>query len=103
MSLNPVEYYVDDYDRLQGKLKENWFSEQRDSALKLFKASGFPTTRQENWKYTDVRPLAKKQFVSSSDERVTITKDELDAIRFNNLDSIDLVFINGIFLLCDFF
>ena len=97
MSSNSIEHYVSNYARLQNTLKENWFSEQRESALSLFKQTGFPTTRQENWKYTDVRSIAKKPFSVISETKTTITKDEIDAIRFDKLDCIELVFINGVF------
>ncbi len=96
MSSNPIEHYLGDYSQLQKTLQENWFSKQREFALNLFKQTGFPTTRQENWKYTDVRPITKKPFKVNK-ESTSLGKEEIDAIRFNELDCIELVFINGVF------
>lgn len=39
-----------------------WLHELRQQALARFAASGFPTPRNEAWKYTDLRPLEKRAF-----------------------------------------
>src|SRR4051812_38292941 len=36
-----------------------WLRDLRTRALDRFAALGFPTTRHEEWKYTDVRPIAR--------------------------------------------
>ncbi len=36
-----------------------WLRDLRSRALERFAALGFPTTRHEEWKYTDVRPIAR--------------------------------------------
>ena len=59
-----IQQYLNDFEKLDDNVKADWFSEQRQSALKLFQETGFPRTRQENWKYTDTRPIAKKTFSS---------------------------------------
>lgn len=96
MSLN-IQHYLSDFDRLQETVRGDWFSERRQSALNLFKESGFPNSRQENWKYTDVRPIAKKPFSHVNETTVSISTDEINAVRFQGLDCIELVFINGVF------
>ncbi len=35
-----------------------WLRDLRSRAIERFAALGFPTTRHEEWKYTDVRPIA---------------------------------------------
>ena len=40
----------------------------RDRGMAAFSAAGFPSRRVEAWKYTDLRALAKLEFVSSSAE-----------------------------------
>ena len=94
---NNIEHYLNDFEQLDGAIKSDWFSEQRQSALSLFKESGFPSSRQENWKYTDTRPIAKKEFSHSNEASVSISSDEIDAVRFQGLDCYELVFINGIY------
>jgi Fe-S cluster assembly protein SufD len=96
MSQN-IQHYLSDFDRLQNTVEGDWFSDRRLSALNLFKETGFPNSRQENWKYTDVRPIAKKPFSNVSEAPVSISADEINAVRFQGLDCIELVFINGVF------
>src|SRR5215211_1411534 len=36
-----------------------WLRALRLRAIERFAALGFPTTRHEEWKYTDVRPIAR--------------------------------------------
>jgi len=36
-----------------------WVAERRELAAKQFAASGYPTTRQEDWRFTNVSPIAE--------------------------------------------
>jgi Fe-S cluster assembly protein SufD len=94
---NNIEHYLNDFEQLGDNIKSDWFSEQRQSALNLFKETGFPRTRQENWKYTDTRPIAKQEFSNINKSSASISADEIDAIRFKDLDCYELVFINGVY------
>lgn len=89
-----IQNYLSDFQQLQ---TDDWFADNRQSALKLFQETGFPNTRQENWKYTDVRPIARKSFSSISDKDAVVSADEINTIRFSELDCIELVFINGVY------
>jgi Fe-S cluster assembly protein SufD len=40
-----------------------WLRELRDNAMGVFVEKGFPATRMEDWKYTDVRAVAKRHFI----------------------------------------
>jgi Fe-S cluster assembly protein SufD len=92
-----LDHYISDFDQLQKN--DNWFSEQRQSALNLFKETGFPSSRQEDWRYTDVRPIAKKKFSNIHEHAISLSNKEVDAVRFQGLDCIELVFINGVICL----
>ena len=92
-----IEQYLNDFEKLDNNIKSDWFAEQRQSALKLFQETGFPRTRQENWKYTDTRPIAKKAFTNLGIEPISIDDEEINSVRFKGLDSHHLVFINGIY------
>lgn len=92
---NNIQHYLNDFEKLGDDVKSDWFSKQRQSALNLFKASGFPSSRQENWKYTDTRPISKHTFSSTNEASVAISAEEIDAVRFQGLDCYELVFVNG--------
>ena len=97
MSNAAPEHYLADYERLQGRLNDNWLSEQRHSALTTFRDHGFPTTRHENWKYTNVKAIARNTFTALSEEAIDISANELANVRFQELDCYELVFVNGQF------
>jgi len=92
-----IQNYLSDFEQLHNGVKTDWFSDQRLSALNLFKETGFPSSRQENWKYTDVRPIAKNSFSNINRTVTTITTEEINAVRFQGLDCYELVFINGVY------
>ena len=90
-----IQHYLTDFKRLQNIKKDDWFAKQRQSAFNIFQESGFPSTRKENWKYTDVKPIAKNLFSNIANGNVVINDDEIDAILFKELECIELVFVNG--------
>jgi len=45
-----------------------WLRELRAAAIERFAALGFPTTRQEEWRFTSVAPIAEVSFVTASGE-----------------------------------
>lgn len=47
-----------------------WLAELRDAALQGFASRGFPTRRDESWKYTNLRPLARIPFAPA--ERIEV-------------------------------
>ncbi len=91
-----VQHYLDDFERLRGR--DKYLSSQRLAAINAFRETGFPSSRQEDWKYTDVRPIAKKRFVNlSAAGSVHIAPDEIHSLKFQGGQCIDLVFINGVY------
>ena len=97
MSNAEPEHYLTDYEHLQGRLNDDWLSEQRHLALTTFRDHGFPTTRHESWKYTDVKAIARNTFTASSEKAIDISTNDLANVRFQELDYYELVFVNGQF------
>ena len=56
---------------------------------------GFPTTRDEEWKYTDVKPITRLNFQRA--EGKSVTSAEVEKFGFEGLDTYLLVFVNGEF------
>lgn len=63
----------------------------RAAALKHFLTQGFPTRREENWKYTDLSFLKNEAFAYS--ENLNVSDIELKG--FQSTDVYKLTFING--------
>lgn len=63
-----------------------------------FKASGFPTSRSENWKYTQLSSVLKDdyQVVTSTEAQISLSKEQLDGFAIPNLDAYRVVFVNGV-------
>jgi len=89
-----IDHYLSEYERSQAT-STNWLRQQRQSAIDVFGQNGFPTTRLEAWKYTDIRALLKRNFATVDSSTVTIDEERLNEIRFPDLDCQELVFING--------
>jgi Fe-S cluster assembly protein SufD len=70
----------------------------RKAAIDRFIQLGFPNRRDEEWKYTDVSPIAKLSFkpvFQQEAEQITIA--DIDRLPLGNLRCSRLVFINGHF------
>ena len=96
MSQAAVDHYLSEYQRLHGDAQD-WLHSHRSSALDVFNQQGFPSTRHEAWKYTDVRGLLKHRFVVADSGKKELDKANLESLRFAELDCHELVFINGHF------
>jgi Fe-S cluster assembly protein SufD len=92
MNRNPVEQYLSQYQASPAVAQAAWLLQQQSAALAGIRKYGFPTRRQEDWKYTDVQPILKHDFRFSA-ARVTGTLNEPG--RIEGLDCYRLVFMNG--------
>lgn len=67
----------------------------RREGVESFASLGFPTTDLERWRFTNVSPIAKKQFTCS--KRVAIEASLLPSLKLQQVDGPQLVFVNGWF------
>ena len=87
---------IDALDRTVAALSDDALAEARHAALAQFKKRGFPTTRDENWKYTDlskVIELSRRSLQTSTDAE----RPDIDRIRElqASIDAGWLVIANG--------
>lgn len=76
----------------------SWIKSLRKGAISHFAQLGFPTLRDEEWKYTNVEPIVKSPFrftFESSRNGSAIQK--IKPFLFGKLDWNRLVFVNGIY------
>jgi len=75
-----------------------WLVNLRDKAGAAFESLDFPTTRNEEWKYTNVAPIVKTQYGAANgfDAR-ELTADRIARFTFAESSGSQLVFINGSF------
>jgi Fe-S cluster assembly protein SufD len=92
--------YIDSYEGVVAGLPGGsvpWVRRVRDSGLARFREVGFPTPRDEDWKYTSVRPIAKQPFAPALNGHNGIDPSQLEILKKNSLDSYRCVFVNGHF------
>lgn len=95
----PRDRYLSAFEALErkGALKHpSWLVPVRRSAMAHFAEAGFPTTRDENWRYTNLAPLAAMPFreagVRAPDE---LPAGTLERLASGGTDWPRLVFVDG--------
>jgi Fe-S cluster assembly protein SufD len=96
-----IEKYLADFHAFENNGAANaptWLKELRTGGIQKFSELGFPTTKQEDWRFTNILPLAKTPFRHAS-------KADLPEVRHDDIDKFVtigaskslLVFVNGYF------
>ncbi|MGR9106508.1 MAG: Fe-S cluster assembly protein SufD [Gammaproteobacteria bacterium] len=91
-------HYIEHYGEVQASLPGNqlaWLKNARDLALAAFSDKGFPSPREEEWRYTNIAPIERKRFQTPSRASGTIDTDLLKSFRIDGAAA--LVFVNGHF------
>ncbi|MED5459857.1 MAG: Fe-S cluster assembly protein SufD, partial [Pseudomonadota bacterium] len=71
-----------------------WIAARRQAGAARFEAMGFPTRRDEEWKYTDVRAIAQGNFALA--ENAEFSQAQAAALTLP-LDAYRLTFVDGVF------
>jgi Fe-S cluster assembly protein SufD len=110
-----IEVYRQDFERQ--KPGPDWLQRLREHGMARFEALGYPTTKNEDWHFTSVAPIAERTFRlaileserEGTDRRessrrkgdaansVGIKPGDLERFGFGQIDWHRLVFINGVF------
>ena len=72
-------------------------SSERAEALSQFLAAGFPTKKDEEYKYTDLSEAVNKQYSLVPKQEFHITKEQLDQLHLGEEHFDFIVFVNGKF------
>src|SRR5512134_3272624 len=73
----------------------SWFGRLRESAMESFFRLGFPAPGSEDWKYTNVDPIAAVPFAHANGEGKTVTRD-IFASAFVDAACPRLAVVNGV-------
>ncbi len=88
------------FRRLQEKTgtdAPSWIVRLRESAFNSFERLGFPTVRQEEWKYTNVAALVKANFEPAVEGAGALDAAELQPFIYEESRASRLVFVNGFY------
>jgi Fe-S cluster assembly protein SufD len=69
----------------------------RSSAIKVFEDKGFPTKKEEAWKYTSLNALLKNDFSVFPKSEVNIGIADVKRFFIDETDTYKVVFVNGVF------
>ena len=75
-----------------------WLEKLRQGGIATFGGIGFPTLKNEDWKYTNVEPIAAQSYVQANGEAQSVGGTELFAQALVETDAPCLVFVNGIYV-----
>ena len=92
--------YVAAFKSWQPSARKNdpsWLSELRQAGIANFSSIGFPTTKDEAWKYTNVGPVVARPFDLANGELRSIGVGELLPSALVEADAPRLVFLNGVY------
>jgi Fe-S cluster assembly protein SufD len=76
----------------------SWLTRLRENAMARFEELGFPSVKDEEWKYTNVAPIARAEFVPSLESASKASKStaqELANLAAPEAAGSQLVFVNG--------
>jgi Fe-S cluster assembly protein SufD len=92
-----LEYLGEKFNQLQTIDPDNLLTDVRREGFKNFNKKGLPTFKNEEWKYTSVSDLFKKEYHLTEDElKPAISASQVDEIRLPGFENAnELVFANG--------
>jgi Fe-S cluster assembly protein SufD len=85
----------DELARQNAAQRATWLTPVREEAIARFAELGFPTPRHEDWRFTNVAPLAKTTFVPAERPAQPITLIDLVPYGLGAFAGHRLVFVNG--------
>jgi Fe-S cluster assembly protein SufD len=88
--------YLSNFTRIEkqaGGIGRMWLDDMRRAAMDRFAEVGFPSTKLEEWRFTNVAPLAKIAFKPA--QPVELHGDDIAAFTFGHEAAVELVFVNG--------
>lgn len=96
----PIEAYVEQYGALRRSLPGAnlpWLSSLRDAAIARFQSQGFPTTKSEAWKFTNLGRLTAQSFQPDADGQIAVDTAQIAHYRLAGMCELLMVFVNGRF------
>src|SRR5688572_16624673 len=92
--------YLSYFASLEGKptvRRQAWLHRIRKDAISRFSELGFPTTRHEDWQYTNVAPISRLPIKLAEYELENVSEERLGEVSLAGLKCNQLVFINGFY------
>ena len=72
-----------------------WLAQLRRESIELFEASGLPTTKQEDWRHTNISRIARQKFSAAMPGQASLSRERVEALAFPLYACSLFVFVNG--------
>jgi Fe-S cluster assembly protein SufD len=93
-----VEPIVKHFSRAEAAAQPKWLVPLRKAGIASFADQGFPTLRDEDWRFTNVAPIEKLPFHPAGEVVVNGAETRvLNGAAFTTMPGCRLVFVNGFF------
>ena len=79
----------------QISMESNLMANLRGEAIKVFENEGFPTKKNEDWKYTSLTKVLKEDFSVFANTENTIEYKDVQPYLIQDIDSYKIVFVDG--------
>ena len=83
------------FERVAAGSGQGWLRPVRQAAIARFAELGFPTIRDEDWRFTNVAPIAQASFAPADGSRTELSPRDIDQFAVPGLVGTQLVFVNG--------
>ncbi len=93
-----TEALVQEFEALAGTAtaeSPEWLESVRRAAMERFARTGFPGTRDEEWRFTPVAPIALGRWRLPNGTPATVTSAQITPLIFGHAEWTRLVFVNG--------
>jgi Fe-S cluster assembly protein SufD len=74
-----------------------WLEPLRRAAIERFAVTGFPTGRDEEWRFTPVAPIAQGTWGEAAGAGAPVTREQLAPFIFGHPEWTTLVFVDGVY------
>lgn len=99
--IKETDHYLAQFEQFEKGLngqKNSLWHQGRRTAFAAFEKNGFPTTNDEEWRFTSLKPLTERAFnIANADILKKITKQDISTFLFADWAGVQLVFIDGHF------
>jgi Fe-S cluster assembly protein SufD len=95
-NLHPKDRFISSFKKFEAGLNgisKTPFHELRKKAILKFEELDFPTTKNEDWKYTNIAPILNREFNPAAS--VSLSKADIEPYLVPGLKVNLLVFVNG--------
>ena len=79
----------------RGVDEPRWLDERWAAALASFAAGGFPTRKQEGWRYTSLDKLLTQTFATPGEPVYGVSQKIISSLRTIDVEALRLVFCDG--------